>query len=83
LADYNYTLGTFKAYKKDPTRANEFFLKALEFNPYHYSSRMALIKNIAKTAQKNEAIGLLQDAMQLDLPWTPAFAARAYDYINQ
>ncbi len=83
LAEYNYTMGTYSAYRNDVTQANKFFRKTLELNPYHHNSRMALIKNMAKTSEKNEAIGLLQEAMQLDLPWTPEFAARAYDYINE
>ena len=78
LAEYQYTLGVYWAQQEDLSQANEYFQKALEHNPYHHNSRMTLIRNMAKTPQKNEAIGLLQEAMQLDLPWTPEFAARAF-----
>jgi len=82
LAEHNYTLGAIELKKQNYDSALVFYQQALSHNPYHIPSRMSMIKVLAQLDRKQESINLLQEAMKLDLPWTPNLAGRAYRYLK-
>ncbi len=81
-AEHYYTLGVVEAYMGNINKAIEYLEQATDQNPYHLRARLELVKQYSKAESSQKAIGVLQGAMQLDVPLGPDFNEQIKRYIS-
>ena len=82
-AEVNYLLGVSASQLNDETQATAYWTKALQINPKHFQTLLALSETAVRNQTPNEAVGYLKQAIETEPSAWRAHALLAEAYYLQ